>query len=229
MQLFISIILLCATFVSVLKLALMPRFFSILFALSFGVCASLFSDELASSSLTDLLAQFSSIAVLQNWCIMVVIQELIVVLLTYKRLSVYAEGRKPKLYTSFVYVPSVMMFAGCIWLKLICFNTFIGLSFEFISWMLIIAIPLGILLFTEIFRLFVRSEAYVSLLDSGEKCLIFLGIFLPVLVQAEFRNIASLEVDYMQSIWLILFILVSSVCLGFIVTQYKKHTNKKVY
>ena len=76
MTLFLSAVLAAAAFQSFCKLALLPRRWELLAAALLLPLPFLFEQRLAQTSLAAVTASLSGAATLENWCALVVIQEL---------------------------------------------------------------------------------------------------------------------------------------------------------
>ena len=144
MTLFLSAVLAAAAFQSFCKLALLPRRWEFLTAVLLLPLPFLFEDRIAQTSLAAVTASLSGAAALENWCALVVIQELFSLLAGFSLLSEYESGEgRLRRWKFAAFLPSVLLPAGALYLQMRLFNGLPGMEFRHITWILAAALPAG--------------------------------------------------------------------------------------
>lgn len=185
MTYFITALLLAAGLQSGGKLSLLPRRFSIPITLLAGGLPWMLQEQLARTNLGELNRALSGAATLREYCALVVIQELLVMVAGFSLLADFESERRPKWWKFLVFVPSLLVPAGVLYLQLACFNLLVRWEFKTITAVLSAAVPMAALLLEEALRFFRRDRTSRALaLFHFEWILLLLAIFLPVAASA---------------------------------------------
>ena len=188
MTVFITFVLAMAAFQSFSKLALLPRKWefplaAVLFALPF-----LFEDRIARTSMLTLNSDLSCASVLENWCALVVIQELFTLTVGFSLLEDRSGNGnlKPAAYWKYlVFLPSVLLPAGVLYLQMYLFNILPGINFRTLTWLLAAGLLLTVFIIPEMIRLLRRDlEERILTVLHAEYFLVLPAIFLPVAANA---------------------------------------------
>ena len=84
-----------------------------------------------------------------------------------------------------VFLPSVLLPAGVLYLQMYLFNTLPGISFRTLSWLLAFGLPLTLILVSEAIRLLRRDhDERLLLVLHAEFLLVLPAVFLPVAANA---------------------------------------------
>lgn len=138
-------------------------------------------------------ASLSNAATLENWCALVVIQELFTLTAGFSLLNDRSRSDriKPGLHRCLkslkylVFLPSVLLPAGVLYLQMYLFNTLPGISFRTLSWLLACGLPLTLILVPEAIRLLRRDrDERLLLVLHAEFLLVLPAVFLPVAANA---------------------------------------------
>ncbi|MBS1370965.1 MAG: hypothetical protein HPZ91_13515 [Lentisphaeria bacterium] len=232
MTLFISAVLAAAAFQSFCKLALLPRRWEFLTALLLIPLPFFFEERIARTSLAALTESLSSAAALENWCALVVIQELFTLMAGFSLLSEYESAERVKPWKYAVFIPSALLPAGALYLQMRLFNEFPNFEFRTITWSLATALPLGGIAVSELTRLLRRDrEARILSVLHVEWILILGAVFLPVAANArlippagEENNFESLYVFGVLAIPVILSTIFFTIYLNY--KRKKSHVNR---
>ena len=124
---------------------------------------------------------------LQNWCVILVIQELLTMFLGYGLLGKYQMCERIDRKMALVaFCPSFLVPVGILYMQMICFNHFLQLPFTGITLFLTLAVPAGILFTTEILRGMFSMESRILKGFSMEWILLMLAMFTPLAATADF-------------------------------------------
>lgn len=238
MIVFITAVLLLAALQSFSKLALLHRIWEFAAAAALFPLPFLFEERIARTSMQTLNADLSSAATLENWCALVVIQELFTLSAGFSLLSdtdMPAPRKRGFLYylrllKYLVFLPSVLLPAGVLYLQMFLFNAVPSVEFRKLSWLLALGLPLLMILIPEGIRLLRRDrEARILTVLHAEYFLVLPAIFLPVAANARFipdtDNGFPLDSLLMLAA-LAVFIAISGVICKFFET-YKRNRRKK--
>ena len=188
MTVFITFVLAMAAFQSFSKLSLLSRKWELPLAALLLVLPFLFEHRIAQASMLTLSSELSSSAILENWCALVVIQELFTLTVGFSLLEDLAgNGKlKPAGYWKFlVFLPSVLLPAGVLYLQMYLFNILPGMKFRTLTWLLAAGMLLTVFLIPEIIRLLRRDpEERIRTILHAEYFLVLPAIFLPVAADA---------------------------------------------
>ena len=195
MIVFITSVLLLAALQSFCKLALLPRRWELLSAALLFPLPFLFEERIARTSMQTLNAALSGAATLENWCALVVIQELFTMSAGFSLLSdTDAPAPRKRGYLHYlrylkylVFLPSVLLPAGVLYLQMFIFNAVPSVEFRRLSWLLALGLPPLMILIPEVIRLLRRDrEARILTVLHAEYFLVLPAIFLPVAANARF-------------------------------------------
>ena len=194
MTLFLSAVLAAAAFQSFCKLALLPRRWEFLTAVLLLPLPFLFEDRIAQTSLAAVTASLSGAAALENWCALVVIQELFSLIAGFSLLAAYESRERIKLWKFAAFVPSALLPAGALYLQMRLFNEFPGVEFRHITWILAFALPGAGIALAELVRLLRRDrESRILFAMHAEWVLLLGAVFLPVAANARLSPAAGEE------------------------------------
>ena len=194
MTLFLTAVLAAAAFQSFCKLALLPRRWEFLTAVLLLPLPFLFEDRIAQTSLAAVTASLSGAAALENWCALVVIQELFSLIAGFSLLAAYESRERIKLWKFAAFVPSALLPAGALYLQMRLFNEFPGVEFRHITWILAFALPGAGIALAELVRLLRRDrESRILFAMHAEWVLLLGAVFLPVAANARLIPAAGEE------------------------------------
>jgi len=200
MEWFIALVLLVAALMSFAKLALLPRKYSWFLAAALAGIALVGDDTLARSSMVEIKVKMLSFAALRDWCILLVVQEFLVCAAAARLLSDVESGGKLRWTGCFALLPSALLAPGVIYLKMLCFNTF--LSYDFFTLTMVLALAVFWLAAGAgaFFRKLAADRGWwIERLLHFELLLLALGIFVPVAANARMVPDAGSELDWQQS------------------------------
>jgi len=193
MIVFITSVLLLAALQSFSKFSLLPRRWEILQALCLAGLPFLFEERIAGTSMQTLNATLFNAEILENWCALVVIQELFTLTAGFSLLDDLSRRDLPKRgvrhclrYLKYlVFLPSLLLPAGVLYLQMYLFNVLPGIQFRTLTWLLAAGVPLLAILIPELFRLLRTDlEERILLVLHAEYFLVLPAIFLPVAANA---------------------------------------------
>lgn len=203
MTLFIAAVLVAAGFQSFCKLALVPRRWGLLVALLLIPLPFIFEKWIARLSLVALEKALFTADALENWCALVVIQELFTLTVGFSLLAdVESDGQERSWgYAEFlkknaairvlckiskpwklaVFLPSALLPAGVFYLQTQLFNAFPNYEFRTITIWLAVCLPIAGVVTSELVRLMAPqsgvSDSHGSArgMDSDSRCGVFAG------------------------------------------------------
>lgn len=185
MMLFLSAVLVAAAFLSFSKLALLPRRWEFLTAALLVPLPFLFEERVARTSLAAVTASLSGAEALENWCALVVIQELFSLIAGFSLLAAYESGERIKIWKFAAFLPSALLPMGAVYLQMRLFNAYPGVEFRPITWALAAALPAAGIAASELVRLLRRErESRILFVLHGEWILLLGAVFLPVAATA---------------------------------------------
>lgn len=195
MIVYITSVLLLAALQSFSKLALLHRIWEFVAAAALFPLPFLFEERIARTSMQTLNADLSNAATLENWCALVVIQELFTLAAGFSLLSdtdMPAPRKRGFLHylrylKCLVFLPSVLLPAGVLYLQMFLFNAVPSVEFRKLSWLLAAGLPPLMILIPEGIRLLRRDrEDRILTVLHTEFFLLVPAIFLPVAANARF-------------------------------------------
>ena len=219
MIVFILTVLILASWQSFCKLALLPLKVAGAAAILFMMLPFLFEEKIASSSMLNLKQILTDPANLENWCALIVIQELLTLVIGFSLLSDHSEegihGRieresgliqtlkKLKKLKYIIFLPSFLLPSGILYLQMYFFNRFTGMEFRKLSILVSLAVGISLLLTVIVLKLLRRDlRSRVLTVLHAEFCLLTAAIFLPVAAGA--KLIPSTEFfDFRSPLYLI--------------------------
>ena len=193
MIVFITAVLIMASVQSFGKLSLLNRRWEFLLAGLLFPLPFLFESRIAQTSMQNLNAELSSASTLENWCALVVIQELFTLAAGFSLLDDTGRSDLPKQgprcylrhLKYLVFLPSLLLPAGILYLQMYLFNALPGIKFRTLTWLLAGGIPLLSILIPEMLRLLRGElEERILLVLHAEYFLVLPAIFLPVAANA---------------------------------------------
>ena len=238
MIVFITAVLVMAALQSFSKLALLPRRWELLLAAVLLPLPFLFEGTIARTSMQTLNGDLSNAATLENWCALVVIQELFTLVAGFSLLDDRNRSDLPKRgwrsclrrLKYLVFLPSALLPAGVLYLQMYLFNALPGIKFRTLTWLLAGGIPLLSILVPELFRLLRGEfEERILLVLHAEYFLVLPAIFLPVAANARLMP-AENEGFPMDSLLLLAGLAVFTIVSGIgcnIYETYKRNRRKK--
>lgn len=186
MTTFIAAVLAAAGFQSFCKLALLPRRWEWLVAALLVPLPFFFEGRIARTSLVALEASLSGAEALENWCALVVIQELFTLTAGFSLLAEFESGGKVRPWKYAVFLPSALLPAGAFYLQTRLFNALPGFEFRTITCWLAAGLPVAGIAAAELVRLLRRDrESRILAVLHIEWVLILGAVFLPVAAAAE--------------------------------------------
>ncbi len=230
MEFFIGTVLIFAGVMSFAKLALLPRGWSIAAASALIPFALLFQERLAQSSLADLTREMTGAGALREWCVLLVVQELLVCIAGVNLLSAAEEGRRPPRWSFAAFLPSLLLPAGVLYLKLLLFNSLLDRDFTVIAVALAAVLPFAGWGIAEGVRLlFPDREVLTEKLFQGELLFMLLGIFLPVIAAPEFQPSGSTTFDWLNGGLVLLALTLPSAVIALLFTLYRKYKYRRFF
>ncbi len=197
MTVFITAVLVAAALQSFCKLSLLPRKWEFLAGALLIPLPFLFEGRIAQTGMQSMVATLSSAATLENWCAMVVIQELFTLVIGFSLLSESESGGRIRKWKYLVFLPSVLLPAGALYLQMYLFNTFPNQSFDRLTWLLAAGMPLALVATAETARVLRRDrEKRILLVLHAEYFLVLPAIFLPVAATARLMQVAAEPFPY---------------------------------
>lgn len=213
MQLFIAIILAAAAFQSVARMALLPRKWTLFLALLVVTVPPLSQRQLTETSMAEMLSAFESVEYLQNRCVLIVIQELLVIIFGFSLMENHTEGSHAAKWKYAAFLPSMLVPSAVQYLQMWCFNHFLDIPFQRITLALCIALPVMVLFIGELLRRAIPQDTLILKLFSMEWILLLLAMFVPLAVTAGFvaAPITADDVRLLPLLWLFIPVLFSAV------------------
>lgn len=218
MAVFIITVLALACWQSFCKLSLLSWRWIIGFACIAGCLPFFFEERIANSSMLKLKLLLTDPAILNNWCAIIVIQELLTLICGFSLIAKRAEEVKcpQSRYRIFmsklkyaIFLPSILLPAGVLYFQMYLFNHFPDQEFRTLSWYTSISIVLVMLLAALGLKLLYRQpERHILSVLHAEFILLLPAIFLPVAAHA--KLIPAKEVfDFREPLLLSLLFLTS--------------------
>lgn len=193
MIVFITAVLAMAALQSFSKLSLLSRKWEFLLAVLLIPLPFLFEGTIARTSMQTLNRDLSGASTLENWCALVVIQELFALTAGFSLLDDRNRSDLPERglrhclrhLKYLVFLPSVLLPAGVLYLQMYLFNALPGMKFRTLTWLLALGIPLLAVLIPEMIRLLRRElEERILTVLHMEYFLVLPAVFLPVAANA---------------------------------------------
>ena len=216
MAVFIITILVLACYQSFCKLSLLSWRWIIGFAVITGNLPFFFEERIANSSMLKLNLLLTDPAVLNNWCAIIVIQELLTLLCGFSLIADQAEEYRTqrkkwhKLLQKVkyaIFLPSILLPAGVLYFQMYLFNHFPEKEFRHLTWYTATSIVVAMFIVALILKFFYRQkEKHILGVLHAEFILLLPAIFLPVAAHA--KLIPANEVfDFRQPLLLLLLFL----------------------
>ena len=190
MLIFIVTVLLLACYQSLCKLSLLSMRQIALYSLTAAVLPFCFEGKIAASSMLEVNTVLTSAHTLENWCALIVIQELFTLVIGFSLIADRAgENSVPnwkKSWKYLVFLPSILLFAGILYLQMYLFNRFPVAGFRKITILFAIGIIVVIFIVTYLLKLLCRDEnKRILAVLHAEFLLLIPAIFLPVAAHAK--------------------------------------------
>ncbi len=178
-------------------------------------------------------SDLSSASVLENWCALVVIQELFTLTVGFSLLGDRSGNGKLKpagFWKYLVFLPSVLLPAGVLYLQMYLFNILPGMNFRTLTWLLAAGLLLTVFIIPELVRLLRHDpEERILTVLHAEYLLVLPAIFLPVAANARLMP-AENEGFPMDSLLVLAGLAVFTIVSGIgckIFETYKRNRRKK--
>ena len=238
MIVFITTVLLLAALQSFSKLALPARKWEFLLAALLFPLPFWFENAIARTSMQNLNAALSSAGTLENWCALVVIQELFTLVVGFSLLDDLSRNGQQrhgfrhalKFWKYLVFLPSVLLPAGVLYLQMYLFNALPGMKFRTLTWLLAPGLALAAVLIPEMLRLARRDlQDRILTVLHAEYFLVLPAVFLPVAANAHLTPGGN-EVKITDSLLVLAALAGVTVLSGLgwtILDSYKKHRKRK--
>lgn len=198
MIIFITAVLAAAAIQSFCKLALLPRKWELAAAALIAPLPPIFESRISQVSMQQLNTTLASAATLENWCALVVIQELFTLVVGFSLLTDFESGGKVAKWKFLVFLPSLLLPAGALYGQMYLFNALPDLSFGTITGLLAAVLPAVLIATAELVRWLKpdREDRILAVLHL-EYFLVFAAVFLPVAATAKLSRAAddSLPLD----------------------------------
>ena len=195
MTVFITTILVLAFFHSCGKLSLVKWYWGLAAALATGILPLIFAGRIANSSMLELNRVITDPAVLNNWCALIVIQELLCLVAGFSLLRARAGEEKKnvspvgvwvKRVRYAVFLPSLLFPAGVFYFQMYLFNRWPQLEFHALTMLTAGGMTGAVLLVIAGIKLIFRKETQRILnVLHFEYVLLLTAIFLPVAAHAK--------------------------------------------
>ena len=195
MTVFITTILVLAFFHSCGKLSLVKWYWGLAVALATGILPLIFAGRIANSSMLELNRVITDPAVLNNWCALIVIQELLCLVAGFSLLRARAGEEKKnvspvgvwvKRVRYAVFLPSLLFPAGVFYFQMYLFNRWPQLEFHALTMLTAGGMTGAVLLVIAGIKLIFRKETQRILnVLHFEYVLLLTAIFLPVAAHAK--------------------------------------------
>lgn len=234
MAVFITTILVLACYQSFCKLSLLSWRWIIAFACIAGSLPFFFEERIANSSMLKLNLILTDPAVLNNWCALIVIQELLTLICGFSLIAERADNdRKPKnklrknlhKLKYAIFLPSILLPAGVLYFQMHLYNHFTAKDFRILSYLTALCVIAAVFLVAFGLKiLFRETDKRVLNVLHAEFILLLPAIFLPVAAHAKLIRMDE-HFDFRQP--LLLLILFAALVTMFTVIFYITKNMKK--
>ena len=237
MTLYIITVLALACYQSFSKLSLLPRWWIFGAAGLAGTLPFFFEERIARSSMLELNQVLSDPAVLNNWCALIVIQELMTLLAGFSLLgdqsaeNRYAGKKKWRAYLRkwkyVLFVPSLLLPAGILYFQMYLYNHDPATDFRLLTWKTALCVCAVTLFVAFGLKLLHRKEEKrILTVLHAEYILLLPAIFLPVAAHAKWIP-ANEKFDFSQPLLLLLlFTVIIIIFTIFFYMKGKHHVNR---
>ena len=184
-----------ACYQSFCKLSLLSWRWILLVALLCGCLPFCFEERIAKSSMLELNQVLTDSGVLNNWCAIIVIQELITLIAGFSLLADRAEDtlsaknnirKYLKKLKYVIFLPSVLLPAGILYFQMYLFNHYLQKDFRALTYLTVLCVLSALTVVSFGTKLLYRKmEGRILTVLHAEYILLLPAIFLPVAAHAK--------------------------------------------
>ena len=184
-----------ACYQSFCKLSLLSWRWILLVALLCGCLPFWFEERIANSSMLELNQVLTDPGILNNWCAIIVIQELITLIAGFSLLADRAEDtlsakniiqKYLKKLKYVIFLPSVLLPAGILYFQMYLFNHYLQKDFRALTYLTVLCVLAALTVVSLGTKLLYRKmEKRILTVLHAEYILLLPAIFLPVAVHAK--------------------------------------------
>ena len=184
-----------ACYQSFCKLSLLSWRWILLVALLCGCLPFWFEERIANSSMLELNQVLTDPGVLNNWCAIIVIQELITLIAGFSLLADRAEDtlsaknnirKYLKKLKYVIFLPSVLLPAGILYFQMYLFNHYLQKDFRALTYLTVLSVLVALTVVSLGTKLLYRKmEKRILTVLHAEYILLLPAIFLPVAAHAK--------------------------------------------
>ena len=195
MTIYIITVLALACYQSFCKLSLLSWRWILLAALLCGCLPFWFEERIANSSMLELNQVLTDPGILNNWCAIIVIQELITLIAGFSLLADRAEDtlsakniirKYLKKLKYVIFLPSVLLPAGILYFQMYLFNHYLQKDFRALTYLTVLSVLVALTVVSFGTKLLYRKmEKRVLTVLHAEYILLLPAIFLPVAAHAK--------------------------------------------
>ena len=195
MTIYIITVLALACYQSFCKLSLLSWRWILLAALLCGCLPFWFEERIANSSMLELNQVLTDPGILNNWCAIIVIQELITLIAGFSLLADRAEDtlsakniirKYLKKLKYVIFLPSVLLPAGILYFQMYLFNHYLQKDFRALTYLTVLCVLAALTVVSLGTKLLYRKmERRILTVLHAEYVLLLPAIFLPVAAHAK--------------------------------------------
>lgn len=195
MTIYIITVLALACYQSFCKLSLLSWRWILLVALLCGCLPFWFEERIANSSMLELNQVLTDPGILNNWCAIIVIQELITLIAGFSLLADRAEDslsakniirKYLKKLKYVIFLPSVLLPAGILYFQMYLFNHYLQKDFRALTYLTVLSVLVALTVVSLGTKLLYRKmEKRILTVLHAEYILLLPAIFLPVAAHAK--------------------------------------------
>ena len=184
-----------ACYQSFCKLSLLSWRWILLVALLCGCLPFWFEERIANSSMLELNQVLTDPGILNNWCAIIVIQELITLISGFSLLADRAEDtlsakniirKYLKKLKYVIFLPSVLLPAGILYFQMYLFNHYLQKDFRALTYLTVLSVLVALTVVSLGTKLLYRKmEKRILTVLHAEYILLLPAIFLPVAAHAK--------------------------------------------
>ena len=195
MTIYIITVLALACYQSFCKLSLLSWRWILLAAAFCGCLPFCFEERIAKSSMLELNQVLTDSGVLNNWCAIIVIQELITLIAGFSLLADRAEDtlsaknnirKYLKKLKYVIFLPSTLLPAGILYFQMYLFNHYLQKDFRALTYLTVLSVLVALTVVSLGTKLLYRKmEKRILTVLHAEYILLLPAIFLPVAAHAK--------------------------------------------
>lgn len=195
MTIYIITVLALACYQSFCKLSLLSWRWILLIATFCGCLPFWFEERIAKSSMLELNQILTNPGILNNWCAIIVIQELITLIAGFSLLTDRAKNTLPekniirkclKKIKYMIFLPSILLPAGILYFQMYLFNHYPQKDFRALTYLTVLSVLTALTVISFGTKLFYRKmERRILTVLHAEYILLLPAIFLPVAAHAK--------------------------------------------